>query len=192
MLTTACCGGHLDSTTADAVPLRGEVIELPEDAADKLGTLSPIKAYVTLPDHSGEMKDWTGGVVLLLTDVFGLPLHNSKLYADLMCAETGMPVIVPDLFNGDPMPIDRIIVPDSVQLKPLPVWRQLGVLARFLPWILRHSPAKGEVLAVRALHSIRRHLFPQAVRCGLIGFCYGGGQAMRLMRRKSGKFLNSA
>ena len=38
--------------------------------------------------------------VVLLTDVFGLPLKNSKILADSIAREVGCDVWVPDLFNG--------------------------------------------------------------------------------------------
>ena len=38
--------------------------------------------------------------VILLTDVFGLPLKNSKILADVYAKEVGCDVWVPDMFDG--------------------------------------------------------------------------------------------
>jgi carboxymethylenebutenolidase len=38
--------------------------------------------------------------VFLLTNIFGLPLKNSKILADSIAREFGCDVWVPDLFNG--------------------------------------------------------------------------------------------
>lgn len=38
--------------------------------------------------------------IVLLTDIFGLPLINSKIIADLLAEKTGFDVWVPDLFDG--------------------------------------------------------------------------------------------
>lgn len=40
--------------------------------------------------------------IILLTDIFGLPLLNCKLNADRISKETGYDVWVPDLFAGRP------------------------------------------------------------------------------------------
>jgi carboxymethylenebutenolidase len=38
--------------------------------------------------------------VVLLTDIFGLPLQNSKIMADTLAQRLGVDVWVPDLFAG--------------------------------------------------------------------------------------------
>lgn len=38
--------------------------------------------------------------VIILTDIFGLPLKNSKILADSFAAQLGCDVWAPDLFNG--------------------------------------------------------------------------------------------
>lgn len=42
----------------------------------------------------------TSRAVVLLTDIFGLPLVNSKIIADNISKRLGCDVWVPDLFNG--------------------------------------------------------------------------------------------
>lgn len=52
----------------------------------------------------GASADATEGssknAIILLTDIFGLPLVNSKLIADRLSKETGCDVWVPDIFAG--------------------------------------------------------------------------------------------
>jgi carboxymethylenebutenolidase len=38
--------------------------------------------------------------IVLLTDIFGLPLPNPKIIADHLAKHVGVDVWVPDLFNG--------------------------------------------------------------------------------------------
>ena len=38
--------------------------------------------------------------VILLTDIFGLPLKNSKILADVFAKEVGTDAWVPDMFDG--------------------------------------------------------------------------------------------
>ena len=45
----------------------------------------------------------TSRTVVYLTDVFGLPLKNSKLMADELAKALACDVWVPDLFNGAPL-----------------------------------------------------------------------------------------
>jgi carboxymethylenebutenolidase len=46
--------------------------------------------------------DATEGIkaIVLLTDIFGLPLPNPKIVADQLAKRVGVDVWVPDLFNG--------------------------------------------------------------------------------------------
>lgn len=43
----------------------------------------------------------TERVIILLTDIFGLPLKNSKLLADHLSTNLSCDVWVPDLFDGN-------------------------------------------------------------------------------------------
>ena len=38
--------------------------------------------------------------IVLLTDIFGLPLPNPRIVADHLAEQVGVDVWVPDLFNG--------------------------------------------------------------------------------------------
>ncbi|KAJ7634474.1 Alpha/Beta hydrolase protein [Roridomyces roridus] len=67
--------------------------------AGKVEHIGGIECYVAKPaqDHPKDK------VVLFLTDVFGIVLENNLLLADDF-ARNGLRTIVPDLFNGDPVP----------------------------------------------------------------------------------------
>lgn len=49
----------------------------------------------TKPSAGGQKK-----AIVLLTDVFGLPLVNCKILADAFNERVGVDVYVPDLFKG--------------------------------------------------------------------------------------------
>ncbi|KAJ7432183.1 Alpha/Beta hydrolase protein [Mycena galericulata] len=70
----------------------------PEGKTEKIGG---IDCYVATPTADFP-KD---KAVLFLTDVFGLALNNNLLLADDF-ARNGFRTVVPDLFNGDPIPED--------------------------------------------------------------------------------------
>ncbi|KAJ7108764.1 Alpha/Beta hydrolase protein [Mycena epipterygia] len=65
----------------------------------KTETIGGITCYVATPSVDYP-KD---KVILFLTDVFGLALNNNRLLADDF-ARNGFRTIVPDIFNGDPVP----------------------------------------------------------------------------------------
>ena len=48
------------------------------------------------PAAEGEPKR----AIVLLTDIYGLPLKNSKVMADQLSEKVGVDVWVPDLFDG--------------------------------------------------------------------------------------------
>ncbi|KAF6742995.1 dienelactone hydrolase endo-1,3,1,4-beta-D-glucanase [Ephemerocybe angulata] len=72
---------------------------IPQGKVEEIGG---INTYVAIPTEDDYPKDT---VILFLTDVFGLELVNNKLLADDF-ARNGWKVVVPDLFNGDPVPKD--------------------------------------------------------------------------------------
>jgi carboxymethylenebutenolidase len=43
--------------------------------------------------------------IILLTDIFGLPLPNPRIVADHLAEHVGVDVWVPDFFNGAPLMI---------------------------------------------------------------------------------------
>lgn len=62
------------------------------------GIISTQGAYYSpapLPDTSGSKR-----AILLLTDVFGLPLKNCKIIADNFAKRLNCDVWVPDMFHG--------------------------------------------------------------------------------------------
>lgn len=61
-----------------------------------------IEAYIATPPE-GKAREGTG--ILYLPDVLGI-WQNSKLMADNFAAR-GYTTLIPDLFNGDPCPLNR-------------------------------------------------------------------------------------
>ncbi|KAF8815627.1 chlorocatechol-degradation protein [Phlegmacium glaucopus] len=84
----------------------------PQGKWEKIGG---IDSYVATP--SGEYpKD---KVILYLADGFGPQLPNAQLMADDFAA-TGLKTIIPDYFNGDPIPADALDNPEPTI--DLPAW----------------------------------------------------------------------
>ncbi|CAF3990859.1 unnamed protein product [Adineta steineri] len=89
---------------------------------------------------------------VIFTDIFGYAFANVRKVADCFANETGMTVLIPDLFNGDPIddniPNFRALLPD---------------------WIKKHSPAEACPVAGKFISTIKGHY--ESIQ--VIGFCYG-------------------
>ncbi|KAJ7134587.1 dienelactone hydrolase endo-1-3,1,4-beta-D-glucanase [Mycena epipterygia] len=128
----------------------------------------------------------TGGTseraIILLTDIFGLPLKNSKILADNFAHTLKCDVWVPDIFAGRP-PVTE------AQMKALP--DRAGVKMGFfdylqliftvlpsLPALIRNRPS---VAASRVTSFVKKvQETKKYEKLGTIGYCFGGGVAMRL------------
>ncbi|KAF4603375.1 AB hydrolase superfamily protein [Pleurotus pulmonarius] len=139
------------------------------------GSISTAGAYYA-PGPSPHAKR----AVLLLTDVFGLPLKNSKLIADALAKRLECDVWVPDLFAGKPiLGVDQLNMPD----RP-------GVKVGFFGWVrffFSMLPSIPAFLQSRAAVVDQRvKSFIQAVQAdkkyeklGAVGYCFGGMVAVR-------------
>ena len=57
-------------------------------------------AYLAASPNRAATPEEPKRAVVLLTDIFGLPLKNSKIQADKLAQEIGVDVWVPDIFAG--------------------------------------------------------------------------------------------
>lgn len=69
---------------------KGEIL-----AGEPTGTISDIQGA-----YYAQSSEPSTRAVLLLTDIFGLPLKNSKILADFFAEQLKCDVWVPDLFDG--------------------------------------------------------------------------------------------
>ncbi|KAK9453688.1 dienelactone hydrolase [Dipodascopsis uninucleata] len=123
---------------------------------------------------SGEIIDYHGistyvsgdktskKIILLIADIFGATLSNTQLIADDFAAK-GYYVIVPDLFNGDPVP-----------------WMPFEELGKFdLPsWLGKHGFDVTGPLIEKVYDHIVEDFAPEAI--GSIGYCYGAKLVVKL------------
>lgn len=112
----------------------------------------PVDAYVTYPTDRSTKR-----AVLLLTDVIGHRFINAQLIADQLAAN-GYFVVMPDLFHGDPVPLNR---PANWDLM---AWLN-GPPGHLLP---RVEPV------VKAVLGEMKSGFG-CERIGAIGYCFGVG-----------------
>ncbi|KAL4252870.1 AB hydrolase superfamily protein [Abortiporus biennis] len=130
----------------------------PEGTIQQIGG---VECYVSTPPGDYP-KD---KVVLVLTDVFGIPLNNNKLLADGF-AKNGFKTIIPDLFNGDPYP-------DFARPEDFKAWREQN----YATWWSRH----GRDSWIPPLDKVVEALKAEGVtRFGTTGYCFGAPPAFYL------------
>ncbi|KPI38143.1 Protein AIM2 [Cyphellophora attinorum] len=95
--------------------------------------------------------------ILYLTDIFGNALVNNKLLADSL-ARAGYFVAMPDLFQGDPVPVDAMSNPNS------------GF--NMTEWRARHPQSQVEGIIETAIEAVRSEF--GTTKLGATGYCFGG------------------
>jgi len=114
-----------------------------------------IDAYIaTAPE--GKSK---GAGIVFLPDVFGI-WQNSKLMAD-MFARRGYTTVVPDVFNGDPIPLPR---PENFDFD---AWKSGGSTGDN-----PHTPESVEPLVVAGIKVLQDMGFGSG-KIGAVGYCIG-------------------
>ncbi|KZV65606.1 alpha/beta-hydrolase [Peniophora sp. CONT] len=116
--------------------------------------IAGVKCYIATPPGEHDKTK----VVLYLCDAFGFELENNRLLADDF-ARNGFKVVIPDLFEGEPV---APTIFDDPELAAKFSWPE---------WIGRHSPAHN----LPRVRNVISELKSEGVtRFGATGYCYGG------------------
>lgn len=122
------------------------------------------------------------GIIVVYSDIFGLPLINNKLIADAYAKSGEWLVYLPDFFQGDPVPLavaDILLPVDAAKQSTLSKYG--GMLAKapsFVMWMTRHKEGPTNKVCMDFLQALRRESGP-AKKIGMVGFCWGGKYAIR-------------
>ncbi|KAL5482558.1 hypothetical protein ACEPAI_9152 [Sanghuangporus weigelae] len=130
--------------------------------------------------------------IVLLTDIFGLPLVNSKIVADRFADNLGYDVWVPDQFGGWP-PMGVSDLDDRVPQRPgekMSLLKKLGLIWLLITRIPRLISSRPSVVSQRIQTFIKKLKEERGyTRIGTVGYCFGGVTAIGLA---STDLINSA
>jgi len=117
----------------------------------KFETIANIRSYVAVPEG-----EYDKSVVLLyLTDAFGIDLSNNQLLISDF-AKNGFRTVAPDLFNGDPAPVDAFTPGSTFNIGE---------------WFGKHGPPSSRPIVDAVVAALKA----EGVTKFLVnGYCYGG------------------
>lgn len=128
------------------------ILQLPSTPSNNLS----VSTYFAYPsDKSIE------NAILILTDVIGHNFINAQLIADQFAAK-GYFVVMPDLFKGDAVPLNR---PEGFNI---------------MDWVKNHMPQQTEPIIDVVLEEMRENL--GCKRIGGVGYCFGGKYVCRYLK----------
>ncbi|KZO96044.1 alpha/beta-hydrolase [Calocera viscosa TUFC12733] len=151
--------------------------KLPGTPKGSMIKVAGIDTYLATPPGPVDPQDAHKAVVIF-TDVLGLPLGNSQIIADGFAKQLGLPVYVPDMFNGTP-PItpEQMTSVDHFEIgKPRPFRNKLRyytTLMGVIPNIIfSNSPGKVTQRMDTWCEGVRKERGVD--RLGAVGHCLGG------------------
>ena len=184
--TAATVGSEAEQTAAAAAAAAGVCKNCAEGYSwagqpkGTEGTLGKLKAYIAKPETEGP----PGAAILFVHDAFGWSLSNSRLLCDMFCELTGLPVYMPDFFDGEKLLEEDQINPLMIEKPPSILGRLsqgfkfAAVLPRFMSFIMRHNVKKSEPLIKDAVSELKQSCGVTSL--GVVGYCWGGKYALRL------------
>ncbi|KAG4411864.1 hypothetical protein IFR04_015004 [Cadophora malorum] len=127
--------------------------------------LGETEVYVTEPSTSAA----NGHGIVYLTDIVGHKFINAQLLAD-QYAENGYVVIMPDLFHGDPVPLNSDMATFSV-----PTWVSGVYGERKVP----HTPPSIDPIVKASIAELREKY--NCKKLALAGYCFGAKYVIRFL-----------
>ncbi|TFY74120.1 hypothetical protein EWM64_g9892 [Hericium alpestre] len=125
--------------------------------------------------------------IILLTDIFGLPLNNCKILADLLASKVGVDVWVPDLFDGPPpFSTEELtpLMPDRAGVG-ISTWDMLRFIWMCIPRIPRLYANRATVVDARVEAFVKELKAEKKYgKLGAVGYCFGGSVAIRIGGRR--------
>ncbi|KAH8694368.1 esterase/lipase [Ilyonectria robusta] len=124
-------------------------------------TVGETETYIVEPKSSN------GFGLIFLTDIIGHKFVNAQLIADQFAAN-GYTVLIPDLFHGDPVPLNADMATFS-----LPDWMQGKLGAKNIP----HIAETVDPVVAASLKFLKEKYNPKKVAA--VGYCFGAKYVVR-------------
>jgi dienelactone hydrolase len=116
-----------------------------------------VDTYIAYPESKS-----TENAILFLTDVLGVKFVNLQLIADQFAAN-GYFVYMPDMFHGDPLPLNR---PDTFD---------------FEAWRKDKGPEQVDPVVQAALKDLKENYGTKKI--GTVGYCFGAKYVVRNLKK---------
>ena len=116
-----------------------------------------VKTYFAYPKDKS-----TTNAILLITDVIGYEFINAQLIADQFAAN-GYFTVMPDLFYGDPIPLNR---PADFDI---------------MKWMKPHGPDSVDPIIQKSLEEMRSKY--DCKHIGAVGYCFGAKYVVRFLKK---------
>jgi len=136
--------------------------------------------------HPG--PEGTTRAVVLLTDIFGLPLKNCKITADRLSERLGCDVWIPDVFDGKP-PVKESELSPLLADQPghkLTIGQKLSfvwlLLTHLFSFIAIFQSSKIDARVTKFLDGLKEQ--KKYEKIGAVGYCFGGAILIRLAQKK--------
>ncbi|KAF1816716.1 dienelactone hydrolase family protein [Eremomyces bilateralis CBS 781.70] len=129
------------------------------EAAGEVKLVGDVETYFAYPKDKS-----TTNAILILTDVLGHKFINVQLIADQFAAN-GFFVVVPDLFQGDPVPVN-------------------GENFDFGKWLPKHHTGLVDPVVSATLKHMREDLGCKWI--GGVGYCFGAKYVARFQKKGGG------
>ncbi|KAG7098020.1 hypothetical protein E1B28_005325 [Marasmius oreades] len=150
-------------------------------ADQPVGNFTSIEGAYLSPSPPDADETSKSRTIILLTDVFGLPLNNPKVIADSLAKRLRCDVWVPDQFAGQPLfPTEKM----KHQLPEQPgepfsyFWFAIALLPHMFK-IIKNRPAVVDGRVKKFMEKLKAEK-PHYKQIGAVGYCLGGSTCLRL------------
>ncbi|KAF2101625.1 dienelactone hydrolase family protein [Rhizodiscina lignyota] len=127
------------------------------EAVGEMGKIGDFETYFSYPEDKS-----TTNAILLVTDVLGHGFINAQLIADQFAAN-GYFVVMPDLFYGDAIPLNR---PEGFDI---------------MKWMKPHGPDSVDPIIAKSLEEMRGKYGCKNI--GGVGYCFGAKYVVRFLKK---------
>jgi dienelactone hydrolase len=170
------------------LPLTHHHMSCPDCFRGGAATGTPSGSYQHLHGHKtyiAKPPSPSTTTIILYTDAFGHLLPNNLLLADALSHHLAATLLVPDIIPGGPMSPAILPLMDTFTASSSSYASKALAMARamayVIPFFARAAPQKPASTAPceQFARAVRRDA-GQAAKLGLVGYCWGGFQALRI------------